>query len=186
MDNKVFDSFQRSQKPITVPDLTLLQNALNPKNPKSQTWMETVILTAINETWGWWPLVLSWSTYPSALVQAYVHCAFELHVGWLREFESTKLGWQEVPINSVKVFKQVWIHWTPATMLHIYKIHARVSLPRKQESTCQDIWHCSYSNRHLLQYCSSACNLTEFSLHKFQSLQNVTSQLPCCRWPCTH
>ena len=178
------DSFQRSQKPITEPDLTLLQNALNLKNLKSQTWTETVILTAINEIWGWWPLVLPWRTYPSTLVQAYVHCAFELHVGWLRELESTKLGRQEVPINSVKVLKQVWIHWTPATMLHIFKRPAKVSLPRKQESNCQDIWHCTYINLCLLQYCSSARNLTEFSLHKFQPLQYVTSQLPCCSWPC--
>jgi len=178
------DSFQCSQKPITVPDLTLLQNTLNPKNPKSQSWMETVVLTAINEIWGWWPLVLYWGTYPSALVQAYIHCAFELHVGWFWELESTKLGWQEVPINSVEVLKQVWIHWTPATMLHIFKSHARASLSRKQESTCQDVWHCTYNNLHLFQYCSSACNLTGFSLHKFQPLQNVTSLLPCCRWLC--
>jgi hypothetical protein len=49
-------------------------------------------------------------TYPSAFIQTDIHCALELDVGGLREFESTELGRQEVPINSVKVLKQVWVY----------------------------------------------------------------------------
>jgi hypothetical protein len=49
-------------------------------------------------------------TYPSAFIQTDIHCALELYVGGLREFESTELGRQKVPINSVKVFKQVWVY----------------------------------------------------------------------------
>jgi hypothetical protein len=49
-------------------------------------------------------------TYASAFIQADIHCAFELYIGGLREFESTELGRQKVSINSVEVLKQVWIN----------------------------------------------------------------------------
>jgi hypothetical protein len=150
------DPFQHSQKPITDPDLTLLQNPQKQKNSKSQTWTDSVILTAINEIWVWWPLVLSRRTYPSALVQAYIHCAFELHICWLWELKSTEFGWQKVPINSVKVLKQVWIHWTPATILHIFKRHGkvtikktRVHLPRRMTLHIQQSTSCNIAAVHV-------------------------------------
>jgi hypothetical protein len=49
-------------------------------------------------------------TYPSAFIQTDIDCALELYVGGFWEFKSTELGRQKVPINSVKVLKQVWVY----------------------------------------------------------------------------
>lgn len=54
-----------------------------------------------------------------ATVQAYVHCAAELHVRRFRELEGAKFGRQKVTVNCVEIIEQIRIHRTTGLQMRI-------------------------------------------------------------------